>query len=245
MVKKSGLWILGTGLILACISAPAAWGYEVNISDVSGELTGVIQFKGELSSNSRLKVNRNMEYCGATVEDESLIVNPESHGIKNVVVSLENVAFGKRHDPATIVVDNSKCRFVPRIQIAMVGDAYELKNSDPIIHNTMFHLNQDGFTLLSVALPPSVNSIKRPLIKNEGVINVKCNAHSFMRANILVFSHPYFAMTDENGNFDISNIPPGKYKIKIWHEAFSDQEREVTVVSNQKTTFSLSLSLKK
>jgi plastocyanin len=186
-----------------------------------------------------------MEYCGTTVEDESLMVNPGTHGVKNVVVSLENVAAGKRHDPEMIIVNNSKCRFVPRIQAAMVGDTYELKNSDPIIHNTMFHLNQDGFTLLSVALPPSVNSIKRPLIKNEGVINVKCNAHSFMRANILVFSHPYFAVTDENGNFEISNIPPGHYKIKIWHELFSEQEREITIVSNQKTNFTLPLNAKK
>ncbi|MFI5343086.1 MAG: carboxypeptidase regulatory-like domain-containing protein [Chlamydiales bacterium] len=244
MINKLFCLMLGFAICLVCIPNPNVRAYEFTFNEDGGDVIGTVRYKGVVPEIAHLKVDRNSEFCGPSVSDESLMVNHENGGIKNVVVSIENVTSGKRHEPATITIDNFKCQFIPRIQAGMIGDLYELKNSDPIIHNTLFHLENDDDIIISVALPPFVNPIKRPIMANEGIIHVKCNAHPFMHANILVFKHPYFATTDENGSFEISNIPPGHYKVKIWHETLPVQESELKIISHQRTILNLSLSAK-
>jgi hypothetical protein len=121
----------------------------------------------------------------------------------------------------------------------MVGDSYEIRNSDPVLHNT--HLHMEDSTLINVAMPPSGKNIKKTLLQ-AGIINIKCDAHKFMQGWISVTDNPYFAVTDTEGNYKISGIPPGKYKIKVWHEKLSSIEIEVTISPNQRTELSLELS---
>jgi hypothetical protein len=230
----------GFCLFLSMIQVVAA--YDVIPVQEGGELTGTINFKGQVPVLNPLNVNRNPEYCGITVPDESLIINSENKGIQNVVISFKEVHQGKKHDPMDISLDNTKCHFVPRTVAAMVGDSYQLRNSDPIIHNT--NLQFETSSILSVILEPNGKIIRKPLIKNDGIIYGKCNVHKFMRTTILVFSHPYFAITDKNGQFKISDIPPGEYKVTIWHETLPAQEKIIKIEPHQETKLSLELSLK-
>ncbi len=240
---KPNCLIIAIGLSLFSGTLKEAVAYDVNPVENGGELIGTINFKGNAPVKPSLTVDRNSEYCGKTVPDESLIINPENKGIQNVVISLENISQGKKHDPTIVTLDNSQCQFVPHTLAVMVGDSYELKSSDPIIHNT--HLRLDGgSTFLNIVLAPNGNAIKRPLTK-VGIINGRCDAHHFMTVNMLVFSHPYFAITDQKGEFKISDIPPGKYNVKIWHESLSVQEKEIIIKPSEKTDLSLQLSLKK
>ena len=103
--------------------------YDVIPPQEGGELTGTISFKGQVPAFKPLKVNRNTEFCGDTVPDESLIVNSENKGIQNVVISFEEVHQGKKHDPIDISIDNSKCHFVPRTVAAVIGDFYQIRNA--------------------------------------------------------------------------------------------------------------------
>lgn len=236
-------FIIAIGFVFPGGMIKKAVAYDVNPVENGGDLIGTIYFKGETPVKPPLTVDRNSNFCGKTVPDESLIINAENKGIQNVVISLDNISHGKQHDPATIVLDNSKCRFVPHTLAAMVGDSYELKNSDPILHNT--HLRfEGGSTFLNIVLPANVKTIKRP-ITQAGIIDGNCDAHHFMTVNMLVFNHPYFAVTDPKGEFKIFDIPPGKYKVKIWHESIPGQEREIIIRPREKTDLSLQLSLKK
>ena len=228
-------------LIIATIKPASAY-EEVSVEN-GGELSGTVKFSGQASVTKVLNVDRNPEYCGKTVLDESLIVNPENKGIQNVVVSLEGINKGKKHIPTSIVLENSKCHFVPHILGGVVGDTYELKNSDTVLHNT--HLRfEGGSTLINVVLPPDGVNVKRPLT-TPGILNANCDAHRFMKGNILVFDQPYFSITDNNGEFRISDIPPGHYKIKIWHETLPVKEKEVTIMPNKNTNLTVDLSFDK
>jgi hypothetical protein len=213
--------------------------YEVIPVNQGGELIGTIKFKGDPPSNPSHQVVNNLDFCGSTVLEETFLVNPENRGLENVVVSFEDIQQGKKPLFSTVVIENRHCHFVPHVQAGMVGDSYEIRNLDPVLHNT--HLHMEESTLMNVAMPPGGKNIKKSLLQ-AGIINVKCDAHKFMQGWISVRDNPYFAVTDKNGNYKISGIPPGKYKIKVWHEGLPGTEKEVTIFSDKKTELSLELN---
>jgi hypothetical protein len=137
-----------------------------------------------------------------------------------------------------IIVDNLKCHFVPHISATMVGSYYEVQNLDPVLHNDHFRIN--GKTILNVGMPPKGQNIRKQL-SEPGIINTACDAHTFMNGAIFVAENPYFAVTDKNGNYSISNIPPGKYRIKIWHEAIPTETKEVVILPLKKINLSIEL----
>jgi hypothetical protein len=241
MFSKSNYFLIAIGFCLSFNIIKPAAAYEIILVQDGGELSGTISLKGQATLLVPLKVNKNPEYCGITVQDESLIINPENKGIQNVVVSLEEITKGKKHDQIDLSLDNSKCHFVPRILTAMVGDSYLLRNSDPIVHNT--NLQFENSSILSVILEPNGKIIRKPLSGKEGIIYGKCNVHKFMRTTILVFNHPYFAITDQNGQFKISDISPGEYKVKIWHETLPVQENKIKIEPRHQTNISLEMRL--
>ncbi|MBI1823252.1 MAG: hypothetical protein HYR80_03950 [Nitrospirae bacterium] len=217
------------------------WAYESILVEKGGTVSGTIKLKGELPALQPHKVIHNPEYCGDTIPDETYLVNPTNHGLQMSAVSIEGVTRGKRHDSTTIILNNLKCRFQPHTLAGMVGDFYEVRNSDPILHNT--HLKMDDLTLLNVAMPANGKNIKKPL-NQAGTIAIKCDAHSFMTGDILVFDHPYFAVTDDAGFYKISDIPPGKYKIKFWQNGLAVKEKELTIAPNEKINLSVELAAK-
>lgn len=239
--NPAGFLMIGLSLALFFGKTPAAVAYEEITVEKGGELSGTIKLKGEAPGLRPHKVTHNSEFCGSTVDDETYLINSANKGLQNVVVSFEEIARGKKHDPGTIVLENTRCRFVPHILAGMEGDSYEIKNSDPVLHNT--HLRFNGATILNVAMPAGGRNIKKPLT-NAGLINAKCDAHTFMTATILVAKNPYFAITDKDGAYKIADIPAGRYKVKIWHEDMPVKEKEVTIKPNENVNLSMELGLK-
>jgi hypothetical protein len=92
-------------------------------------------------------------------------------------------------------------------------------------------------------MPPNGRTIKK-LISEAGIIKASCDAHTFMKGTIFVAENPYFAVTDKDGKYTISNIPPGKYRVRIWHEALPPHEKEVIIPPQKKVKLSLEISTK-
>ena len=220
---------------------PNLLAYEVIPVNQGGELAGTIKFKGDPPSNPSHQALNNPDFCGSTVQEETFLINPGNRGLENVVISIESIQQGKKPSVSTVVIENRHCHFVPHVQAGMVGDFYEIRNSDPVLHNT--HLHMEDSTLMNVAMPPSGRNIKKTLLQ-AGIINVKCDAHKFMQGWVPVFENPYFAVTDKEGNYKISGIPPGRYKIKIWHEGLPATGKEVTISPDKKTELSLDVTLR-
>ncbi|MBI1820207.1 MAG: hypothetical protein HY036_05245 [Nitrospirae bacterium] len=236
LVKSS--FRVGMFLVLFFYFAPKTplLAYDVIPVKRGGELFGSIKFMGEPPPNRSHQVLNNPEFCGSAVLEETTLVNPENHGLKNVVISIEKIERGKKPLLSSLVLENRHCHFVPHVQMGMVGSSYEIRNSDPVLHNT--HLYTESVTLVNVAMPASGNNIRKTIVK-KGIINAKCDAHKFMQGWIFVSDNPYGAVTDQDGNYRISDIPPGKYKIGIWHESLPLQEKEVVISPEKETELSI------
>ncbi len=121
------------GAFLLTISCPL-WGYEaINVAN-GGTIKGVVKFVGEPPPTKPLEITKDRNFCGS-VPDETYIIGP-GKGIKNVVVTITTVEKGKAFDKnVSAVIDNIKCRFVPRVQAMVKGQKVKIRNSDSILHN--------------------------------------------------------------------------------------------------------------
>jgi hypothetical protein len=225
------IWFVGRGHSLYAYT-------EIPIQN-GGNLTGTIVFKSPPPTSQAVKVIVNPEYCGETMNAETFLFNDQNRGLKNVVIRIEGIEKGKKGEDPVIFLENMNCRFVPHVQAGMVGNSYHIQNLDPILHSN--HLRQNGQTILNVAMPPDGRSIKKPM-QESGMIKATCDAHSFMTGTIFVADNPYYAVTDRDGKFTITQIPPGKYRLSIWHEALPAQERLVIIQPNKTVNLSLDMS---
>jgi plastocyanin len=200
---------------LSGVARPGPVYVEAPVTD-GGTLVGRVRFAGEPPKGEPLAVRKNTDVCGEHKPFQAQVVGP-TRGIKGTVVYLEGVERGKR--APELELDNAKCLFVPHVSAVMVGAKVRIRNSDPILHNT--HGFLDRLTVFNIALPTKDQAVDvTQRIKKPGVVEVLCDAHTHMRAWIVVRDNPYFAVSDDNGQFRIEEIPPGRYRIAAWHEGW-------------------------
>jgi len=214
MMMAGTRWIAVALLVLAPLPARAY--EEVTVTD-GGVLSGVVRFVGTPPVLEPIAVNKNRDLCGERKPSEALILGADK-GVKGSVVRIEGVTRGKKRN-GEVVLDNNKCLFVAHVTAAAAGTRTRVKNSDPILHNTHGFLEKT--TVFNLALPNKeqmVDITKR--LTRPGVIRVLCDAHPHMFAWMVVHDSPYVVTTDERGTFRISEVPPGTYKVTMWHEGF-------------------------
>ena len=163
------------------------------------------------------------------------------------MVYLVDISQGKDFDKAAKPeIDQKGCKFTPHVQIVPVGARLTMLNSDKIMHNV--HI----FSSINTAVnkPQSKTRRKMPLKavkKAEGPVEVKCDIHGWMSAWIAYVPHPYFAVTNEKGEFTLEDVPAGTYKLGYWHEACgtnSASPASVTVEAGGSVTQDFTLKLK-
>jgi plastocyanin len=142
------------------------------------------------------------------------------------IKSAENIAVyvdaipDKKFDPpsAKPVIDQTKMTFVPHVTVVLVGTTVEFLNSDPVGHN-VYWPSISGNKKLAHNLGTWPKGDKKSFQFNDvGVAGLLCNVHPEMNGYVVVSPTPYFALTDKNGNYEIKNVPPGKYTLKTWSE---------------------------
>jgi hypothetical protein len=234
---REGGWLVLFLVFLFPLSS--IWGYEeVEVSN-GGNITGAVKFAGQTPKLPSLKITKAKDFCTG-VPNESLVIGRD-RGLRYAVMTLEGVAKGKAVERETFhELDNVKCRFVPHVQVASIGQWLVIKNTDPILHTAhAFFRDQPQF---NVGLYPGKVS-RKPLV-SPGVAKILCEVHPWMSAYIVVTEHPYHAITDLYGEYDIRDVPPGNYKLRVWHEMLGTQEKQVEVKSGaaSRVDFVLSLS---
>jgi hypothetical protein len=245
-VRGNRIEIVVTVVVLAVFSAfELVCAYEGDPAIAGVTVSGQILYVGSVPESKRLPVVRDNEFCGETVSVTKIHVERPSGGIDGVVLSLEGLSRGKPLllDKTVIAVENRTCQFVPRINVAVVGSELKIINSDPILHNTHIRVGaRSGRTFINVAQPAGVDAIIRKLGR-AGIFDVRCDAHTFMQAFIHVFEHPYFAVTDSTGRFRMTQVPPGTYRLHMWHEALGTRTKTITVPSAGPLTLDLVFGL--
>lgn len=129
--------------------------------------------------------------------------------------------------------DQVGCVYKPHVLGIMVGQELEILNSDPTLHNV--HSLSKANTSFNQAMPMKGMKLTKKFDKVE-TFKVKCEVHPWMGAYIGVFNHPYFAVTDDNGNYTIKGLPAGEYTIETWHEKYGTQTMKVSVGATDKKT---------
>jgi hypothetical protein len=202
--------------VLATLAAPAP-AYDVITVPDGGALTGVVRFTGTSPTLPPLPVSKDREAGGDHKSAEALVLSPE-RGVRGTVVLVEGVERGKK--PATeAVLDTSGCVFVGHVTVLMTGERARVKNGDTVLHNPHGFLGEPSVFNLALPNREQTIDITRRLAR-PGVIRVVCDVHPHMAAWIVVHDSPYYAVTDERGGYRIDAIPPGRYRVSMWHEGF-------------------------
>ena len=234
MISLFWVAVVSALMFVSCPQAVVAdEGYQPDASINGIRLDGVIRLAGQPKMSSPIPVYRDSKYCGETVVEEDLVVDPSTKGLGDVVVSLVGVERGKAltESDATLIleIESQKCRFSPHLSAVLAGTKLEVRNNDPILHDLRIRRDtRFGPTYLNIIQPAGTRSVQKPLLE-AGHFDVRCDVHSFMRAYIHVFDHPYFAITDASGSFEMTKVPPGIYKLVIWHEHFGTREKTIKV----------------
>jgi plastocyanin len=198
-------------------------------------IKGNVRYAGTRVERKTFPVTIDQYLCGKEKEAGDLLVS-STNGIRNVVVSLDGVPAGSKApaNPAPAKMDQKQCVFVPRVVVVPAGGTVEFLNSDRLLHNVCgggkenppFNRAQPHARTIAIGF------------KNPEVLRVDCDLHSWMRGWVVVAEHPFYNITNEEGEFVFENVPPGKYKLQVWHETLGTVTQQVTVAaeSNQPIT---------
>lgn len=219
-------------LVFAASSTFAADGW--------GSVSGRILWKGDVPEPEILipkgAAVKNAEVCAVkTINKNDLVVDSESKGIANIFVYLRKAP--KKINPdlksfePEVVFDQKGCRFIPHTLLVRAGQSVEVLNSDPISHNThTYAIRNASQNLIIPGNTPQGKGTMFPMKSRESLpIQVKCDLHSWMQAYWLILDHPYAAITDTDGSFEIKDLPVGKHSFRVWHERVGYLERSLSV----------------
>src|SRR5438093_1669616 len=157
----------------------------------------------------------------ATVSGEVRIVNSRDQNVRNksdysgVVVWLERVGAPQPESaPRTVKIVQKQKRFLPHLVAVPVGSTVDFPNLDLIFHNAFSNFAGQPFDV-GLYAPRTSKSVT---FKKAGIVRVFCNIHSTMSATIAVLGTPWYAVTQYSGKYNIANVPPGEYQLRIFHE---------------------------
>jgi plastocyanin len=258
---KGDFAVYGVGIILVIVSCsrgtadqptteippaslpPAATtvgGYEVTSVTDGGSVGGTITVSGPIPKLPFRKISKDVEVCGRADRESQKLIVGKTGGLKNAVVIVEGLKRGKAMPYAAqnAEIDQNKCEYSPHVQVMAVNTEIALRNSDSILHNIQF-LQGDN-SLFNIAQPVQDQVNKRKLEK-AGAVYVECAVHGWMQGNVVVVDNPYYAVTDENGKFSITDLPPGNYQVKIWHEYLGELTHDVTITTKTATPLNVDL----
>ena len=199
----------------------------------TGSLAGKVTLVGLAPKLANLPVTRDMKVCGTSKPDESLEV--KDGGVRNAVVwftDLDDAVKDGARAPKQ-KLNQEQCAFVPHVLAAPLGSTVDVVNSDKALHNV--RAQAGDVKLMNYAMPIPGHVIPTKLRK-DGIFKVNCDVHPWMKGWLLVLSTMRYAITDESGAYKIEGVPPGKHKIKFWHERLGEKEMEVEISPGQAAT---------
>ncbi len=237
--QENGIrYSLSLAFFLAATATLLAQGnYKVITVSNGGTISGTVKWSGPLPHASRFPVTKDPQICDPddkkTIDLERLIVGPEG-GVANTIVYLKDISSGKAMDLPLQRrhLDQKHCRYIPHILLVPQNATLEMESSDATLHT----IHMEGAATFNLPFP-FTHQITSRTMSTPGLVHLQCNGgHVWMSAEMIVAPHPYYAVTDESGQFEFTDVPPGTYQIVAWHEGWSLARKELSydVLSQQK-----------
>lgn len=208
----------------------------------AGETTGTVKLKGKapapvLQHKKGDPTVKDAAVCAAQdLFKQDLVVDQATNGIANVFLYMRKAPSGAKIAPPekkVLVFDQKNCTFVPHAQIVRTDQEVEIISSDPIAHN--FHsypLRGDALNVLVAPNTPAGQGTKTSFDGPEILpIKIGCDIHPWMTAWWMVVDHPFAAVTNEKGEFELPELPDGTHEFRVWHEraGYLEKKLEITI----------------
>ncbi|MBI2893369.1 MAG: c-type cytochrome [Deltaproteobacteria bacterium] len=196
-----------------------------------GSIAGRVVFTGAPPARTRIEPVHAEHVCGVRrpVLSENVVVS-QGGGLANVALFLKGVTSAPLPAPRTAHLRQHDCAFVPHVQTVEAGTTLEITNDDRLLHNV--HALLDDQVVFNLAMPVRGLRSER-VLRDPGIVSIRCDLHGWMHAWVMVVPHPYHATSDADGRFEVGGVPPGTYTLVAWHEEYGTREIAVTVEPGQ------------
>jgi plastocyanin len=215
-------------------AAPAGAGAAAAVSADAATISGTVKLATAPPKMPVLQMAAD-PYCQSQhptpVLDEEVVTGPGGE-LANVFVYIKQVN-GNYPAPSTpVVIDQHGCQYRPHALALQVGQPLQIKNSDATLHN--IHALPNVNPQFNEGQPVQGMVSTKKFDKAEITpFRIKCDVHGWMKAFMAVMPHPFYSVSQGNGSFTISNLPPGQYTIVAWHEKYGSQEQQITVAPKE------------
>jgi len=199
----------------------------------SETISGKVTFDGTVPPAEKIKLSADpkcVEMHKEGMEKQPIMV--KDGGLANVFVYVKSGVHGTFPAPTQAAeIDQQGCNYTPHIVAMQTNQPLKIKNNDDTLHN--IHPRPTVNAEFNIGQPRKGMESTKTFDKKEVMFPVGCDVHPWMRAYISVLDHPFFAVTKEDGTFEIKGLPPGDYEVEAYHEKLKTQTQKVTVKAGE------------
>jgi hypothetical protein len=208
-------------------------------SAAGGTISGTVKYDGTAPPPRKVEVTKDKDVCALHPHFEEDLTVGSGGGIANAVVIVK----GAKGDMklGEVKFEQKGCDYLPHVLAFPAGSTVDIINSDGILHN--IHTYSTKNPPFNMAQPKFKKVIQRKIDQPE-VIKITCDAHGWMHAWWVATDTPYFAVTDDKGNYSIPGVPPGNYEVEVWQEKLGTADQKVDVKDGATATSDFSMKPK-
>ena len=195
-------------------------------------VTGRVTFSGQAPAPTPISMASDPR-CPTTGAAAQPVMIGANGSLQNAFVyvkdGLGNLKFPVPTTP--VVLDQNGCQYTPHVFGVQVGQAVEILNSDPTLHN----IHAWAMTNQEFNVGQALQGLRETHVfsAKEVMVPFKCDVHKWMNAYVGVLDHPFYSVTGADGAFSLKGLPPGTYTIEVWHEKLGTQTQSVTVAAKE------------
>ena len=233
--------VLFTLVTLMTFCLPAFAYQEINVQN-GGTIKGNAKMIGSMPYPRiyHLILFPNIDMCAEVDTDDEMHrllddfkVSPAG-GLKDVAITLEHVEAGKPFNKEPINILSENCKFFPDLNFIRQGESFKVDNLDAVMHNSQVYQKERGKILLNIPIPAEeVSDGKVTFKKKFKIMQMICGMHEFMQTWGYRVQNPYYFKTDDQGNYNIGDIPPGEYIVNAWHYLMKPQKRKIKIAAGE------------
>jgi len=230
-----------SALVLA-LSCPLLVATATATAAPDGTIKGTVIFEGQPPPREPLRRDTD-PYCAKIARDSEDVIVTKGK-LKDVLVRVKNGTAGKHAAPKTpVLLDQKECMYTPRVVGVVAGQSIAVRNSDGTFHNVHGKLGTKN--LWNKPHAPKDADLALPASSTAGdVVDIVCDVHPWMHSYAVVQDHPFFAVTKDDGTFEIAGLAPGTYTLEAWHPTLGAKSMTVKIGKGAKANVTARFSYK-